>query len=108
MTDVLAQDIHACHTQSYEEFKSSTHEMPKGMASYKQTEYLRYLSDFWAMIENADEEQAIFFESHFVQSMTGLPCSSMPLDMWIEVAKNLCSKLKAGWIHFKMRNSFLL
>ena len=68
------------------------------MASYNQTEYLRYLSDFWAMIENLDEDQATFFESHFVQSMTGLPYSSMPLDMWIEVTMNLCSKLKAGWL----------
>ena len=73
--------------------------MLKGMASYNQTEYTRYLSDFWAMIENLDKEQAIFFKSHFVQSMSGLPYSAMPLDMWIEVTMNLCSKLKAGWLH---------
>ena len=51
------------------------------------------------MIENLNKEQATFFESHIVQSTTGLPYSSMPLDMWIEVTMNLCSKLKAGWIH---------
>ena len=31
MTDALAQNLHACHTQSYNEFKSSTYEMLKGM-----------------------------------------------------------------------------
>ena len=49
------------------------------------------------MIANLNEDQATFFESHFVQSMSGLPYSAFPLDMWIEVTMNLCSKLKAGW-----------
>ena len=98
MTDPLSQNIHACHTQSYKEFKSSTYEMLNGMASYNQTDYTRYLSDFWAMIENLNEDQTAFFESHFVQSLSGLPYSAMPLDMWIEVTMNLCSKLKAGWL----------
>ena len=48
------------------------------------------------MIENLNEDQTAFFESHFVQSLSGLPYSAMPLDMWIEVTMNLCSKLKAG------------
>ena len=43
MTDALAQNIHACHTQSDEELKLSTYEMLKGMVSYNQTEYTRIL-----------------------------------------------------------------
>ena len=94
MTDALAQNIHACHTQSYAEFKSSTYEMMAGMRAYNNTEYARYLPDFWAMLENLTEEQAEFFESHFVQSMSGLPYSA--LDMWIEVTMNMGSKRKEG------------
>ena len=66
MTDALAQNLHACHTQSYEEFKSSTYEMMAGLKAYNNTEYSRYLPDFWAKIENLTEEQAALFEAHFV------------------------------------------
>ena len=72
MTDAIAQKIHACNAQSYKEFKSSTYKMLKGMQAYNQTEYTRYLSDFWAMIEDLNKEQAAFFESHVVKSMSGL------------------------------------
>ena len=66
MTDALAQNLHACHTQSYEEFKSSTYEMMAGLKAYNNTEYSRYLPDFWAKFDNLTEEQAALFEVHFV------------------------------------------
>ena len=50
------------------------------------------------MIENLKVKQAAFFESHFVQSMSGLLYLAFPLDMWTEVTMSLCSKLKAGWL----------
>ena len=56
MTDPLAQNLLASHTQSYEEFKSSTYEMMAGLKAYKYTEYSRYLPNYWAMIENLTEE----------------------------------------------------
>ena len=68
---------------SYNDFKSSTYEMFKGTQAKNQTEYTGYVSDFWAMIENLNKDQAAYFESHSVQSMSGLSYSAMSLDMWI-------------------------
>ena len=39
----------------------------------------------------------MFFNDHFTHSMTGLPYSCQPLDLWIETTMNLNSKLKQGW-----------
>ena len=43
-------------------------------------------------------EQTQFFSSHFTQSMTGKPYSSIAWDMWIEMTMNKGSKMKAGWL----------
>ena len=72
--------------------------MLAGFKSYDNLEYARWLSDYWVMRENMSEEQAEFFATHFVQSMTGFPYSGQPLDMWIETTMNLNSKLKQGWL----------
>ena len=99
MSDPLAQNIHACHTQNYDEYKSSSFEMLSGLRAYNNHEYGRNLPDFWAMLCNLPEEQSRFFSLHFAQSMTGLSYSCQPLDLWIEVTMNLGSSLKAGWLH---------
>ena len=98
MTDPLIQSITACHTQCFDEFKSSNYDMLKGLIAYNNSDYARYMGDFWAMVEEMPDEQTDFFKDHFVQSLTGRPFSAMPLDMWIEVTMNLGSKLKAGWL----------
>ena len=98
MTDPLIQSITACHTQCYDEFKSSNYDMLKSLKAYNNNDYARYMGDFWAMLEGLPDDQINLFQDHFVQSLTGHPFSAMPLDMWIEVTMNLGSKLKAGWL----------
>lgn len=73
--------------------------MLPGLLSYNNKEYARYLSDFWAMLSTLPETQKAWFNQNFAQSMSGLPYSCMPLDMWIETTMNLNSKLKQGWLH---------
>ena len=75
MSDPLVKNIHACHTQNYDEYKLSSFEMLPGLMAYNNHEYARNLPDFWAMLCNLPEEQSPFFSLHFVQSMTGLPYS---------------------------------
>ena len=99
MSDPLAQNVHACHTQNYEEYVSSSYEMVPGLVSYNNHDYGRNLPDFWAMLLNLPEEQSSYFAVHFAQSQTGLPNSCQPLDLRIEVTMNLGSALKAGWLH---------
>ena len=70
--------------------------MLKGLLAYNNSDYARYMGDFWAMVEEMPDEQYNFFKGHFVLSLTGRPYSAMPLDMWIEVTMNLGSKLKAA------------
>ena len=72
--------------------------MLKGLLAYNNSDYARYMGDFWAMVEEMPDEQYDFFKDHFVQSLTDHPYSAMPLDMWIEVTMNLGSKVKAAWV----------
>ena len=51
------------------------------------------------MLCSLPEQQMEYFKDHFTQSMTGLPYSCQPMDLWIETIMNLNSKLKQGWLH---------
>merc|ERR1712055_1049837 len=99
MSDPLAQNIHACHTQNYDKYISSPYEMLSGLLAYNNHENGQNLPDFWAMLLNIPDEQSRFLSLHFAQSQTGLPYSCQPLDLKIEVTMNLGSSLKAGWLN---------
>ena len=79
------------------EYLSSTYNMLPGLMVYDNHDYERWLPDYWAMLSSLTDEQMVFFNDHFTQSMTGLPYSCQPLDLWIETTMNLNSKLKQGW-----------
>ena len=98
MTDPLVQNIYACHAQDASEYLSSTYDMLPGLMAYDNHDYGRWLPDYWAMLSSLPDEQMTFFIDHFTQSMTGLPYSFQPLDLWIETTMNLNSKLKQGWL----------
>ncbi|KAL8565961.1 hypothetical protein ACOMHN_054946 [Nucella lapillus] len=98
MTDPLAQNLDACHARNGPEYVSSTYDMLKGLMAYNNHDYGRWLPDYWAMLSSLADEQKTFFNAHFAQSMTGLPYSCQPLDLWIETTMNLNSKLKQGWL----------
>ena len=66
--------------------------------AYDNHDYGRWLPDYWAMLFSMTDEQISFFNDHLAQSMTGLPYSCQPLDLWIETTMNLNSKLKQGWL----------
>ena len=66
--------------------------------AYDNHEYGRWLPDYWAMLSSLPDEQMAFFNDHFAQSMTGLPYSCQPMDLWIETTMNLNSKSKQGWL----------
>jgi len=98
MTDPLVQNIDACHAKNGPEYLSSTYHMLPGLMAYDNHDYGRWLPDYWAMLSSLSAEQMDFFNNHFAQSMTGLPYSCQPLDLWIETTMNLNSKLKQGWL----------
>ncbi|KAL8608807.1 hypothetical protein ACOMHN_059489 [Nucella lapillus] len=98
MTDPLAQNLDACHARNGPEYVSSTYDMLKGLMAYNNHDYGRWLPDYWAMLSSLADEQKTFFNAHFAQSMTGLPYSCQPLDLWIETTMNLNSKLKQVWL----------
>ena len=94
MTDPLVQNIDACHARNGLEYLSSTYDMLPGLMAYDNHDYGRWLPDYWAMLSSLSNEEMAFFSDHFSQSMTGLPYSCQPLDLWIETTMNLNSKLK--------------
>ncbi len=98
MSDPLVQSLDACHARNGSEYLSSTYNMLCGLMAYDNHEYGRWLPDYWAMLSSLSDEQMAFFNDHFAQSMTGLPYSCQPLDLWIETTMNLNSKLKQGWL----------
>ena len=98
MSDHLVQFLDACHARNFTEYLSSTYNMLPGLMAYDNHDYGRWLPDYWAMLATLPDEQMIYISNHFAQSMTGLPYSCQPLDLWIETTMNLNSKLKQGWM----------
>ena len=98
MSDPLVQSMDACHARNGSEYLSSTYNMLPGLMAYDNHDYGRWLPDYWAMLCSLSDDQMAFFNDHFTQSMTGLPYSCQPLDLWIETTMNLNSKLKQGWL----------
>ena len=96
MSDPLVRNIDACHARNGTEYLSSTYDMLPWLMAYDNHEYGRWLPDYWAMLSSLPDEQMAFFNDHFAQSMTGLPHSCQPMDLWIETTMNLNSKLKQG------------
>ena len=98
MSDVLLQNVHACHVCDLDEYLSSSYDMLPGLLAYNNHDYGRYLPDYWAMISNLPEDKKVYFSTHFAQSISGFPYSCQPMDLWIETTMNLNSKLKQGWL----------
>ncbi|KAJ4927219.1 hypothetical protein JOQ06_014954, partial [Pogonophryne albipinna] len=98
MSDPLVQNIDACHARNGSEYLSSTYNMLPGLMAYNNHDYGRWLPDYWAMLSSLTDEKMAFFNDHFTQSLTGLPYSCQPMDLWIETTMNLNSKLKQGWL----------
>ena len=76
----------------------STYDMLPGLMAYDNHDYGRWLPDYWAMLSSLSNEEMAFFNGHFSLSMTELPYSCQPFDLWIETTMNLNSKLKQGWL----------
>ena len=98
MSDILLQNVETCHVGNLDEYLSSGCANPPGMFAYNNYDYGEQLPDNWAMISSLSYEKKKYFSEHFAQSMTGLPYSNQPMDLWIEVTMNLESKLKQGWL----------
>ena len=50
MTDLLIQNIHACHVRNLSNYLSSTYGMLNYLISYNSNNCGRWLSDYWASI----------------------------------------------------------
>ena len=98
MVEVLMMNVYAVHTCNWEEYIISLRELMPWLVVYDQTNYARWLPDFWAKLYSLNTEQKQFFSSSFAQSMTGKPYSSNPRDMWIGMTMIKGSKMKAGWL----------
>ncbi len=107
MVEALMMNVHAVPC-NWEEYLTSLREMMPWLMIYDQTNYGRWLTDFWAMLSSLPPDQTQFFSSNFAQSMTGNPYSSIPWDMWIEMTMNKGSKLKAGWLSILRNEKQLL
>lgn len=72
--------------------------MLPGWLTYSNHDYGRWLPDYWAAMSSLPYEKKNFLSEHFSQSVARLSYASQPVDLWIEVAMNLNSKLKQGWL----------
>ena len=109
MTEILMMNFHASRTQNWDEFKASVRLMIPWLQVYDNTNYGRWLVEFWLEIESLPEDKAQFMAGGlFAQSMTGEPYSCLPLDLWIEMSMNKGSKLMAGRIKISKNEKMLL
>ena len=72
--------------------------MLPGWLTYSNHDYGRWQPDYWAAMSSLPYEKKKFLSEHFSLSVARLSYSSQPMDHWIEVAMNLNSKLKQGWL----------
>ena len=96
MSNILLQNVDACHVGNLDEYLSSTRAMLPGMLACNNHDYGKWLPDYWTMISSLPYEKKKYFSEHFAQSVTSLLYSNEPMDLWIEVTINLDSKLKQG------------
>ena len=71
ISDILLQNVDACHVGNLDEYLFSTR----------------------AMISSLPYEKKKYFSEHFAQSMTGLPYSNQPINLWIEERINLKARI---------------
>jgi len=69
MVEILMMNVHAIHTCNWEEYLISLKEMMPWLVTYNQTNYVRWLPDFWKL-SSLNAEQKQFFSSNFAQSIT--------------------------------------
>ena len=101
MVEILLMNYHALRTQNWKDYLHSLKLMLPWMAIYDSLHYTRYMSIYWAEMNNLNDEIKKYMdEGLFSASMSGLPFSSIPHDQWIEMTMNKGSKMKGGWIGF--------
>ena len=92
-------NIHSLKVKDWEMFKASLRMMIPWVQIYdNNNNFGKWLVEFWLEISTLpDEINAYMKDGLFAQSMTGKPCTCLPLDLWIEMTMNKGSKMKAGW-----------
>ena len=97
-SNIFLQSLDARHVNNLDEYLLSTRAKLPVMLAYNNHDYGRLLPDYWATISSFPYEKRKYFSEYFAQSMTGLPYSNQPIDLWIQFTKNLDSKLNQGWL----------
>lgn len=82
MTENLIVNFHVLQTQDWYAFKASVRLMIPWVQVRNNTNYGRWLVEFWLEMESLSEDKSHYIASGlFSQCMTGKPYSCLPLDM---------------------------
>ena len=95
MVEILTQNIQACRTRNWKEFKMPLKQMLPWLPMYGNTNYGKHLADFLAGLDKPERFMKI---GMFVQSMSGNPYSSCRIVYVVVSTVNTGSKLKNGWL----------
>ena len=82
-SNIFLQSLDACHVNNLDEYLPSTRAKLPVMLAYNNHDYGRLLPDYWATISPFPYEKRKYFSEYFAQSMTGLPYSNQPINLWI-------------------------
>jgi hypothetical protein len=85
MVEILLMNYHAMRTQNWDDYLTSLRMMQPWMAIYDNLHYTRYMTVYWANMNNLDSTEVQYMRDVlFSASMSGKPFSALPLDQWIE------------------------
>ena len=101
----LLQTVDPCNVGNLDEYLLSTCVMLTEMLTCNNHDYCKWRPDYWTMISSLPYGKKKYFSEHFSQSVTDLPYSNQPMDLWIEVNVNLNLKLKQGWLQLLQNNT---
>ena len=96
--EIHMMNIHSLKIQNVIMFKESLKLMIPWMKIYDNSNYGKWLVEFWIEMSTLSPEIGDYMSSGlFSQSMTGNPYSCLPLDLWIEMTMNKGLKMESGW-----------
>lgn len=97
MVEILLMHNDSLRSQCWENYCNSLRLMQPWLAAYNNTNYTRYITIYWASLQQLNDEQLEHMRNGaFSSSLTGNPYSAIPHDQWIEMTMNKASKMKGG------------
>ena len=96
VVEILFLNINSLRTKEWDNFLPPIRLMMPWIMVYDNTNYNRWLREFWMEMSSLLQEHCQLIKEIFSQSLSGNVYAFLPPDFWIECTMSKSSKLQAG------------